>query len=288
MDTDRIKVLQTAFGLTYHVPYALNAEAFVGLKGKDVLEVGGSLPSGFVIDALGARRWISIEEMDYWRESTATGHQQGTPPQASAGLLTAVRDINTLGSHAVLDGRIEKLPPSLHGCFDVIFSIAAFEHIDRMPLALDLMFQALRPGGAIFTMHSPIWSAHDGHHLPTIVDAHGNQFDFGNSPIPRWGHLTMRPPELYRHLLKHTDAKAAGEIVYYVYQSPHINRLFTEDYIGFFQQSSFIMEKLQLTFPLQGPPEFIAKSQGALENLHPGRKHFLNNGILAVLRKPER
>lgn len=287
MDADRIKALQTAFGLSYHIPYALSAEALVGLKGKDVLEVGGSLPARFVLEELGVRRWVSIEEMDYWRESTATGHQQGTPPVVTPNIpVTEVKAIDSLGSHAVLHGRIENLPPSLHGQFDVIFSIAAFEHIDRMPQALKAMFQALRPDGAVFTMYSPIWSSHDGHHLPKIADSHGNLFDFSNSPIPRWGHLTMRPPELYRYLLDHTDAVAAGEIVYYVYHSPHINRLFTEDYITFFQQSSFSIDKLQLTFPFQGPAELVQRAQKTLEGMYPGRKNFMNNGILAVLRKP--
>lgn len=288
MDVDRIKTFQARFGLSYHVSYASTAEALVGLKGKDVLEVGGSLPASFVLDGLEARRWISIEEMEYWQESTATGHQQGTPPtQVFASRLVGVEGVGALGRHAVLDGRIEQLPDSLHGAFDTIFSIAAFEHIDRMPLALEAMFKALRPGGAVFTMHSPIWSAHDGHHLPTVVDRQGRRFDFSSPIIPPWGHLTMRPPELYRHLLNHTDPATAGEIVYYVYQSPHINRLFTEDYAAFFKQSPFTVEKLQLTFPFQGNPDFLDKAQKTLESLHPGRKHFMNNGILAVLRKPD-
>lgn len=287
MSEDRIKALQAAFGLTYHVPYVLSAETLVGLRGKDVLEVGGSLPANFVLDEIGVRRWFSIEEMEYWRESTATGHTQGTPPvQIFASSLAAVTDIGALGAHAVLDGRIERLPTSLHGCFDVIFSIAAFEHIDRMPLALDAMFKALRPGGAVFSMYSPIWSAHDGHHLPTIIDAQGRRFDFSSSPIPHWGHLTMRPPELYDYLLKHTDPATASEIVYYVYHSPHINRLFTEDYISFFRKSPFTVEKIHLTFPLQLPAELLEKAQKTLENLYPGRRYFLNNGILVVLRKP--
>jgi SAM-dependent methyltransferase len=287
MSEDRIKALQVAFGLTYHVSNALHAETLVGLRGKDVLEVGGSLPANFVLGEIGARRWFSIEEMEYWRESTATGHTQGTPPvQTFAGPLSVVTDISVLGAHAVFDGRIERLPSSLHGCFDVIFSIAAFEHIDRMPLALDAMFKALRPGGAVFSMYSPIWSAHDGHHLPTIIDAQGHRFDFSSSPIPRWGHLTMRPPELHQYLLKHTDPATASEIVYYVYHSPHINRLFTEDYITFFHKSSFVVEKMLLTFPFQGPAELLEKAQKTLEGLYPGRRHFLNNGILVVLRKP--
>lgn len=97
----------------------------------------------------------------------------------------------------------------------------------------------------------------------------------------------MRPADMHRYLLRHTDPVTATEIVYYVYQSPHINRLFTEDYITFFQNSSFTVERLQLTFPFQGPTDLIERAQKTLESLHPGRRHFLNNGIFVILRKPE-
>ena len=36
-------------------------------------------------------------------------------------------------------------------------------------LAIKRMLQYLKPGGKLFTMHSPIWSAFDGHHLPIGV-----------------------------------------------------------------------------------------------------------------------
>ena len=77
------------------------------------------------------------------------------------------------------------------------------------------------------------------------------------------------------------DPKDASTVVYYVYNAPHINRFFTEDYFDFFRSSSFFVRKAEPIFTV--PME--AKKQGELERLHPGRKHFSNNGILALLER---
>ena len=66
--------------------------------------------------------------------------------------------------HLYLD--IEEISQDYYGQYDLIFSIACFEHIHRLHQALRVMHQCLSPGGRLFTMNSPIWSAFDGHHLP--------------------------------------------------------------------------------------------------------------------------
>jgi SAM-dependent methyltransferase len=273
--------LQAKYGLSYHVPYALRAEATVGLRGRRVLEVGGSLPRDFVLDELGASQWVGIEEMDYWEHLPADGG--GTRPEAGPQRrLKEIREIDGFAEYQVLRGGVEDLPAVMEGMFDVVFSVAAFEHILNFPLALDRMFAALKPGGKLFTMFSPIWSAHDGHHLPRIVAADGQVFGFSKSPIPPWGHLLLRPAQLMRQIEKTTDTLTAGKIVYYVFHSPHINRLFTEDYAEFIRASRFQIETLAPTFAISAPPEVLAE----LSRLHPNRTHFANNGLMAVLSRP--
>lgn len=281
---DKVATLQQRYGLSYHVPYALEADAQVGLRGKSVIEIGGSLPEAFVRGALGVRGWFAIEEMAYWHEMQGSGGAHGSPPLAQTRRLASAQAADAEAPYGVYSGRVEELPAALHGRFDVAFSIAAFEHIDRLALTLDGILAALRPGGRLFAMFSPIWSAHDGHHLPAIRDRDGRSFSFADSPIPPWGHLVMRPAELLRHLGSVTDREAASEIVYYVYQSSHINRLFTEDYVAYFQESGFAIERCDATFATPVPPEL----QRELERLHPGRRRFANNGMLVVMRKPER
>jgi len=183
----------------------------------------------------------------------------------------------------LLDGAVENSPVALDGQFDIVFSIACFEHLSRMPLALLAMFRLLKPGGLLFSMFSPIWSSHDGHHIPTIIDSTGQKFVFNkNSPISPWEHLICTPSQLFQRLLKKTDNTAAEEIVYYTYHSPRLNRLFAEDYLRYFAISPFKACKIVETFRSPPPKEL----QAELERYHPGNKYFANNGFLAVLHRP--
>ena len=266
--------------LSYHVSYAEAAEAQVGLRGKRVLEVGGSLPPEYTLQILGARQWVAIQEPGYYREVRAAEQHSSFKNVLPMEEATSVE---RLGPYAVLVGSIEDLPSALHGHFDVVFSIAAFEHILRFGRALDLMAAALNQEGKLFTLFSPIWSTHDGHHLPEIVDLEGRKFWFQNSPIPPWGHLYLTPPELYAHLLQHTDPQTAQEIVYYVYNSPQINRLFTEDYQAYVQLSP-LEGTIAKTFISPIAPELQAR----IEARNPGRKHFDNNGLMMTLSKRDK
>ncbi|MFT3856688.1 MAG: class I SAM-dependent methyltransferase [Aquabacterium sp.] len=284
MDQARMERLKQQYGLSYHINFVAMAEQLVGMADKRVLEVGGSLPSGLVLDELGVNQWVALEEPDYWDETLSTGLVLGTPPELK-GQRKFFKDATPqdLGRHNLLYGRIENLPDALHGHFDMVFSIAAFEHIHKLPQALDKMFSALRPGGRLFSMFSPVWSAHDGHHLPEIMDKDGRSHNFGNSPIPPWGHLLMRPTELYDHLLKATgDRRFAQEVVYYVYNSNHINRFFLEDFVEMIGRSPFKPVQVSPMFPMNVPAEI----QSRLEAMYPGRKNFSHNGLLVVLERP--
>lgn len=280
---DRIKLWQEQYKLSYHVPYAMAAEQAVGLAGKRVLEVGGSLPEGFVRDELGAAAWIAMEAPGYWSEfdksnmaaSKWLDKSRFQGPLAEASLPTDI-------PFAVYEGGVEDVPEHLHGQFDVVFSIAAFEHIPRMPSALRSMAAALRPGGKLFSMWSPIWPAFDGHHLPRMFDRQGKEYNFHTAPIPQWGHLLMSQSEMYEHLCGHLDQQTAAEMVFYIYCSPHINRLFVEDYVSFFRSSSLGVQRLEGTFPVTVPPAV----QEELQRRYPGREAFRFNGMLAVLEKP--
>ncbi len=281
-----IDELQKHYGLkNHHIHFSQAAQNKVGLRGKRVLEVGGSLPENFVFNELGVKQWVAIEHFEYWEElpTDKQGKPQGAlPTRTPDKKLADVTDYDETKRYCLFAGGVEELPAVLCDRFDVVFSIAAFEHITMFPMALGKMFQALKPGGFLFSMWSPIWSAHDGHHLPTMVDKSGKEMNFGNSPIPPWGHLLMKPPELYKHLLKFTDSESAAKIVYFVYHSPHINRLFTEDYVSFINDSRLGQGEVTGIFLSPIKPEV----QTRLEQLHPGRKHFANNGLMVVLERP--
>jgi hypothetical protein len=218
--------------------------------------------------------------MSYWDEVGEGGG--GTRPKGD--LSRRIQEIQSPGdlqSYTLLEGLVEDLPSELEGAFDRIFSIACFEHVHTLGLALEKMHAALKPGGKLFTMFSPIWSAHDGHHLPNMTDSSGKQWSAGKSPIPPWVHLLFTPAQMEKHLLTQTDRRTASQMVYNIYHNQHINRLFTENYVEYVQQSPFQIEHLVPTF-LAKIPENIQKT---LEARHPGKKLFANNGLLMVLRR---
>lgn len=284
MDPERALQLQQKYGLSYHVNFAALAEQRVGLSDKRVLEVGGSLPRGLVLEDLGAQQWLSLEEPDYWDETLSTGLVLGTPPpKTDRRKWLKDATIDDLERHNLLYGRIEHLPEALHSHFDVVFSIAAFEHIAKLPEALDKMYAALKPGGRLFSLFSPIWSAHDGHHLPEIKDNAGNQYNFGKSPIPPWGHLLWRPMQMYDYLVSvNGDKNFARDVVYYVYSSNHINRFFLEDFLEIVGRSDFKIVEATPVFPVAVP----AGVQAQLESQYAGRKDFSHDGLLLVLERP--
>lgn len=281
---DQIGALQGKFNLSYHIPYAAQAAKEVGLAGKRVIEVGGSLPVEFVKEHLGVKQWTAVEELDYYRNTI--GPQRNCAPldyTFTKPLSDAIPKDLENNEYLLLDGAVENSPTGLDGQFDVVFSIACFEHLSRMPLALLAMFRLLKPGGMVFSMFSPIWSSHDGHHIPTIIDSAGQKFVFNkNSPISPWEHLLCTPSQLYQRLLRKTDSTAAEEIVYYTYHSPRLNRLFSEDYLRYFAISPFKVCKVVPTFNFNPPKEL----QAELERYHPGNKYFANNGFLTVLQRP--
>jgi len=280
---------QLKYELTYHVPYAELCRKALGFEGKDILEVGGSLPKAYVFAQLKARSWSCVESPEYAlfnkdQPNFSLNKNKGSNmPNISECTETGFKDTKLpQGQYNLFYANIEDLPEEHFSRYDLVFSIAAFEHIHKFPQALDKMYMALKPGGKLFAMFSPIWSAHNGHRLPDIRDKYGKLFNYSDSPIPAWGHLIMRPADLCQYLYRFTDKETADLMVYHVYNSPQINRFFTEDYMRFFRQSRFKIIKMEDTFFCKTQD----KTQAILEGLYPGRSRFTNNGMQVILERP--
>ena len=131
-------------------------------------------------------------------------------------------------------------------------------------------------------MHSPIWSAFDGHHLSVGIP---ERFD-SNDPARKqifvpWGNLSQTRLQTYQEISNRFDLEFAEEIIYYTYNSNHINRCSSEDCWSVFQSSTFDIIEHQITFP------FNTKNvvQQALEQRHPGYVQISKLGVLAVLQR---
>jgi len=264
------------FKLSYHLPYLDICAQKIPLCGLDVLEVGGALPASLVIDHLHCKSWTAVEAPSYDQEL-------GEANQFHRNLAEQRRleELNQRYRHYYCNA--EDLGEEHHDSYDLIFSIACFEHINRLPLALSKMLRCLKPGGKLFTMHSPIWSAYDGHHLPIGIPERFNQKASHQAYVFKpWGHLLQNRSETYADISSRFDQEFAEEVIYSTYNSNHINRYFSEDYHSVFSSSEFALLEYQITFLRQPTPEI----QQALESRYPGYKQFSNNGIYAILQKP--
>ena len=109
------------------------------------------------------------------------------------------------------------------GSFDVVFSIAVWEHIpDALPV-FDKIADWLRSGGVHYGIFQS-WSGQVGHHVfAPRQPAH---------LVPPWAHLTDSAEELHTRLIANggTKAEAAG-IVDWVHNSPEINRIPSRDFV---------------------------------------------------------
>jgi hypothetical protein len=276
---ERLQWYKDEFNLGGQLDLLLGIHAISSLAGKVVLEIGGSnIPKPFIFDVLKASKWVAVDRV-YFDNRTLWPRQY-----SEVEVLPVASDLkfDTLSDLAILDGRVEALPASFDGRFDAIVSIDAFEHVLRFSSMLERAHALLRPGGQLVAIYSPIWSSHIGHHLWGVTDKSGRTFYIESSPIPPWGHLLMRPPEMYKYLLDHTDPETADEIIYHVYYSENLNRSFVEDYESLFRNSPFRTYSLRSSVADVEPAPEI---QRQLEGSHPGRKNFSRIGFVACCEK---
>ncbi len=280
---------QVDYGLNYQLGHLAALDSISSLRGKRVLEIGGSnLPRSLVLGDLGAAQWIGT---DYWDDvSDIDGYVSDRSSTKCSGLNAHYRTEKVLSSrgdtnaalaldYAILLGNIADLNISEH--FDAVVSIAAFEHILKFGGMLDRAYDALKPGGVLLSAFSPIWPAPDGHHLWGLRDKVGNEYNFESSLIPPYGHLLMSPPQMRQHLLRTVDPETADEAIYKIYYLPDLNRLFFEDYIDYFKASKFRITNVLATGQRTIPDEL----QSRLEAACPGKHQFEPGLVYALAQK---
>lgn len=202
---------------TPHRKYLNVAAATVGLRGQNVLEVGGCSPPRLLLEHE-PLAWTSVnlhpQAVSEFNEQ-ARAHNL---PHYSASL----QDIATF---------------AVKGSYDRIYSINSFEHISNLSGAFDTMYRALRPGGYLFTLFGPIWSSDVGHHLS--LSTNKGSLHFGEGVLEPWEHLTSTPEAVRAKLAdRHGDA-VADRAIEFIYTYPDLNRLFEHQYLEVLAKSAF-------------------------------------------------
>jgi SAM-dependent methyltransferase len=232
-----------------------DCDQLIGFAGKDVLEIGGSLPPE-VAQALEPKSWTSVD------------------PMATQ---------STVANHRVLCAGAEEIPVA-DNSFDLAFSCCAFEHIPDLPSVLKEASRVLRPGGVLFSQFSPIWSSWSGNHV--WVRGIGDEtpsLTFSDGALPPWAHLLWDRKDLAAFVEPTHGAEHAESAAFGTYGHPHINRLFEDDFYRIFDECPLTVEQLEKYGGVRHPgSELLAR----LKEAHPTRQNFSSSGLMVVMRKP--
>jgi SAM-dependent methyltransferase len=200
---------------TPHVKYLTWADSTVGFAGKDVLEIGGCSPVA-EIRARGPKSWTCFN-LD--------------PPAVAAFNRQAQESGCTAFRALEQDAATIDIPAR----FSVVYSINAFEHIRDLRTTLGKIRQALVPGGKLFTVFGPIWSADVGHHLSIPTD--DGPIGIFDGVLKPWEHITSSPEQIYARIEPRLGAKTAQRVIEYVFTYPDLNRLSEADHMNLLRES---------------------------------------------------
>lgn len=155
--------------------------------------------------------------------------------------------------------------------FDIIFTVAAFEHIHGLDAALREMHRLLKPGGVVYSFYGPIWSSAVGHHLWFERKGQWYCFTERETTLPvlaDYEHLLLDRNEMAEKLRRTWDQEAVDDFIYQIYDNDQINRYLYADYLEMFNNSDFEIEFLEhdSTTPIEADLKEILSSKYGKEN----------------------
>ncbi|MDZ7762776.1 MAG: methyltransferase domain-containing protein [Desulfovermiculus sp.] len=195
---------------------------FTDVRGKAVLEVGADDPALlFQLQKQGMSCGLGINNW-YWEGKK---HQ---PVKVTENVVMSYGDIRSL--------------PLADESFDLVFTVAAFEHIHDLPAALEEMYRLLKPGGLVYSYFGPLWSSGVGHHL--YFEHKGVWYTFPDKESTRailqdYEHLIFDREEMKAKLSNRWDSDTVNAFIYQIYDHQHINRYMYSDYMRMFAESDF-------------------------------------------------
>jgi len=190
-----------------------------GFHSKRVLELGGALPPAFLFEKFNISNWTSVEYSGYDNNQYDNDYDASSYPGYNYSNLGWEKFYN---NWQMVKGEQ----------FDIIYSIAAFEHIYNLPSCLQSAYQMLKPGGLLYSYFTPIWSASNGSHgfHPPELSKFGNH-----------SHLMFNFPALIAYLVNSCSytPDLATSSAHSLYKDSQLNRYTYEDFISIFNSIPF-------------------------------------------------
>ena len=269
------------FGLKdYHIRFYNRITSAFDFSNKTVLEIGGSnTPLQLAFEEMRVKKWICIDNPCDRKMQKHKNHYKDVKFfKYEDNVIDAMPSEH---DYIVYKEFAEYMPENFFSRFDIVISLACFEHILNLALVLDRAYDVLKPGGVLLTDFGPIFSSKVGTHL-NISDEDRSFIVSqakGYPPVLEHSHLLMGYYELYSLL-----DKTYGEDIAFKYtlQIKHgengfqtLNKLFYEDYLFLVDQCKFDVKAI---YPASRK-EIDLEKMKALISMYPGYYRFDVNSI---------
>ena len=257
----------------YHLAILKYIDEQVGLKGKRVLELGGSnIPREIFLDDFAVKQYVGIDYIESW----------WADPNHKRERVNLLNDIkkayNREEPYLLFSGSINDLTDDyLVKHFDVIISFSSIEHFEDMPLMLKKAFNVLKKGGIYFASSEPIWSSGKGHHFWITAD-----YNFQVTPDFDYAHLIYDKRQFKK---KFINIKDLDKVSRQVYDWNGINRLFYSEIETAVNASPFVFKEIY-PFIIQKPPREVEDLlYKKYSNRAKNKEKFSKRGIQWILQK---
>jgi hypothetical protein len=263
---NEIEYFRNKFGIFDYQFWTLNGLLQeVDVRGRTVLEVGGSnLPRELVLGRLGAEAWHCIDLLpgEHFTKTHKTAHYSLERIKP----LSDFHPAHLVERYNIFDGRIQDAGalPAEH--YEVVISIASFEHIQDFGDALRSIRRMMKPGAKLFSNFGPIWSCRVGHHIWVDDDLNFTVED----ATPPFAHLLYSRDAVHAALATRFGDRRATNAVTQMFDEGFINRLFYEDYEALTGTAGFSEASTTSSWDDEVDPALQAR----LEALYPGRRRF--------------
>lgn len=256
------------FKLDYQLLQLFIFHTMYNLNSKTLLEIGGSLPEELVCDIFGVSDYINTESPDY---IAADGNKSYSSKHSSSQKLTK----KTLYINA------EELCKELKSDnIERIFSVACFEHIYNLELALKQCYSITTNNGILYSFFSPIYSyLTDGHH--GVIPSH-NKFE--RTP---WGlHLLKSSDQrIFLEEKGISDPSEIQQILGSINFNRIPNRLLYEDYVRILTESDYYVINLDEVAPNYNIHKIHPKEVAAVRKSNPMVNNLSTQGFRVILVK---
>lgn len=263
--------------LDYHINFVNTICKKFDLRGKRVLEIGGSnLPKEMLLNSIRVEKWVSVDT-PWWSEKTMPEHFKSVP-FVKFGENDLV-DILQQHDYVIYKGYTDDITSDFYGQFDYVVSNCCFEHIQNFSYALEMIYECLKPGGELYTSFGPIWSSPRGHHMwIRELKLYFNDPQY----IPPFAHLMLSRKQIYDILLQNTGShKMSEKYSKEIKGVSHLNQYFYEDYMEFMKSSRFDKWKICPTWSIHVDPNTYVK----LRTAYPNYTMFEADGIVLEAQK---